>query len=293
MFARQVGTARLLSLVCLLQAANCNRSSDGTAGSSAAQGGRTVAKSNMYGIIEEETPDAATKPANGPAQQRAWERVRAALAKADSGFAKRLEYCVLDREFVDPIVQRLIDKYYGGVIPTEEAKLVELIEYAQTDHAAAHQTPDGLRRLEKLLEKRFASPQVTQQGNRVVVDFGFLPGRMTAGPRARIGVSESSHVQDGQWKSVEVAQALTKYVAEQAGAAYLDLVVSLADAQQTRWTYSYDRAADRLYVFSSGMPTGAFVSTEPVAKQLGTYVAGTKSFATAQLRWERNAQVRR
>jgi hypothetical protein len=238
-------------------------------------------------------PSHASETADPPAHQRGWISVRAALAGPDCGLLKRGEYCIRDRDFVDPIVQRLLNKYYGDAIPSDAATLAELTEFAQTEFAIALQTTDGLRRLEALIRARFATPKVTQSDGGVLIDFGLIPGRLSVGPRGRIGVHESPHLQAAQWKSIEVAQALAQHTGTHSGAKFVQLDAQILDTQQTRWSYRYERATDRVLVFSSNMPTGAYVTTGPVGKDFAEYVTGQKSLAVEQLRWQRQAQVTR
>jgi hypothetical protein len=233
-----------------------------------------------------ETTDAAV-------QQRGWSSVRTALAGPDCGLLKRDEYCIRDRDFVDPIVQRLLNKYYGGTIPREAAKLAELTEFAQTNFATALQTADGLRRLEALIRARFATPKITQSDGGVLIDFGLIPGRLSVGPRGRIGINESPHVFSTQWKSIEVAQALAQHTSPHSSAKFVQLDAQILDTQHTRWSYRYERATERVLVFSSNMPTGGYVTTGPVGKDFVEYVTGQKSFAVEQLRWQRQARVMR
>lgn len=264
------------------------------------EGGSPVAKSNMYGIVEEAPAKEAGKPAPGgsgvgAAQAQALEQVRASMFTEERCYAHRAEYCVRDRDFVDPIIQKLLDKYYDGVMPTEKDKVDEVIQAAGSDYRVALETPDGLRRIEKLVEARFAAPVVKDEGTRVTVDFGCLPGKLSVGvgPRARMGSSESPHFAEGQWHSTEAAQALAKYAAQFPKAQIVELVVQVPDMGLTRWTYHLDRQKDAVYVWNNGMPTGAYVTEAPLGGTLDAYTGGQKSLHTGKLRWERNAQLRR
>lgn len=264
------------------------------------EGGSPVAKSNMYGIVEEAPASAAGKEAGpaagvGAAQAQALEQVRALLFTEERCYARRAEYCVRDRDFVDPIIQKLLDKYYDGVMPTEKDKVDEVIQAAGSDYRVALETPDGLRRIEKLVEARFAAPVVKDEGAKVTVDFGCLPGKLSVGvgPRARMGSSESPHFAEGQWHSTEVAQALAKYAAQFPKAQAVELVAQVPDMGLTRWTYHLDRQKDAIYVWNSGMPTGAYVTDAPLGGRLDAYTGGQKSLHTGKLRWERNAQLRK
>jgi hypothetical protein len=214
-----------------------------------------------------------------------------AIATSGCGFAGRREYCMTDSAEIDATIKRLVGKYFAGLIPIESAHRAELVAYAHTDMIAALRSPGGLQWLEARTRERFERPTITTYSGRVLVDVGFVPGTLSVGPRARIALANSSHVERGQWRSAEVAAHLARYVADFPHLPVIDVVALIADSHNTRWTYRFERAAGRILVFNDTMPTGAYVTEGHVDATLSDYVAGRRSLATDQLRWLRTAQV--
>ena len=217
--------------------------------------------------------------------------VVAAIATSGCGFAGRREYCMTDSGVIDATIQRLVEKYFAGRVPVERERRAELVAYAQTEMIAAMRSPGGLKWLEVRTRERFEHPTITTYSGRVLVDVGFVPGTLSVGPRARIALANSSHVERGQWRSAEVAAHLVRYAADFPHVPVIDVVVLIADSHNTHWTYRFERAAGRILVFNDTMPTGSYVTEGHVDAALADYVAGRRSLATDQLRWLRAAQV--
>lgn len=231
-------------------------------------------------------------PTSADLTTNVWNQIRLAVLNQDCGYLGRPEYCIRDQDFVDGIIKRLVDKHFGGVVPHEPRNLAELIDYAQTDYMIALRSDEGLRRLEVLFHRRFVSPQILQTDSRVIIRFGFVPGRLSRGPRERIYTTDSAHLQNGHWKSESAASELVRYISMYGTSHIVDLEVEIADRLQTRWTYRYDRRVDRIFIFNSEMPTGAYVTPTAIGNDFPAYVAGYKRLELTHLRWERQAQLR-
>jgi len=217
--------------------------------------------------------------------------VIAAIASSGCGFAGRREYCMTDVDMIDAIVQRLIDRHFAGHVPPERERRAELVAYAHTDAIGVMRSATGLRWLEARMRERFERPVVAAQSGRTVVDVGFVPGTLVVGPRSRIVVASSSHLERGQWRSAEAAKLLASYATELPHVPVIDVIALVADGHDTRWTYRFERATGRVLVFNDTMPTGAYVTEGRVDAALTDFVAGRRSLATDQLRWLRGARI--
>ncbi len=217
--------------------------------------------------------------------------VIAAIANSGCGFAGRGEYCMTEVDMIDAIVQRLIDRHFAGHVPPERERRAELVAYAHTDAIGVMRSATGLRWLEARMRERFERPVVAAQSGRTVVDVGFVPGTLVVGPRSRIVVASSSHLERGQWRSAEAAKLLASYATELPHVPVIDVIALVADGHDTRWTYRFERATGRVLVFNDTMPTGAYVTEGRVDAALTDFVAGRRSLATDQLRWLRVAQI--
>jgi len=230
-----------------------------------------------------------------PIDPTQWVALRHATAAATvatgCGFGTRTEYCPRDADEIDPVLQRLVDKHYGGSLPTGADDRAELIAFATTDLIASMRTPAGLRRLETRINQRFQAPVISRQQGLVSVDLGAVPGTYRLGPRGPISLSDSPHLAAGEWRSTEAAATIARFAAEHAEAAIVDVVVLVADARRARWTYRFDRARQRVLVFSDLMPTGACVTEGRTDASLKDYIDGRRSLHTSHLRWLRSAQV--
>jgi len=214
-----------------------------------------------------------------------------AIVTSGCGFAGRREYCMTDSGVIDATIQRLVEKYFAGRVPAEREQRAELVAYVHTEMISAMRSSGGLQWLEVRMRERFQRPTVSTDSGRVLVDVGFVPGTLSAGPRARITLANSAHVERGQWRSAEVAAHLARYAADFPHLPVVDVVALIADSHNTRWTYRFERAAGRILVFNDTMPTGAYVTEGHVDAAFADYVTGRRSLATDQLRWLRAAQV--
>jgi len=251
-------------------------------------------RGNMYGIQSDE-PAAKPAPAASPSSQKStegpgWDAVRSALLIADNCFAGNLEYCVKDPEFVNPLIQGVLDKWYDGVMPSDPQKLEEVKRSSKPRYTEALQSKDGLGRIEKLIEKRFNNPLVQKQGGAVIVDYGYLPTKLSV-YRSRIaGGGASEHLEGNQWKSSEVGAAFKKAMDENPQAQTITLRIDIPSTSTSpRWTYSYNKITDLVTIWTPTTVQGAYV-TAPLHHDFSAIIAGKQSLQTAQLTYDRNVK---
>ena len=164
-------------------------------------------------LVSGNTPVSAESAAvdlRSPVDELVWSRVRESMTDPACAFANRPEYQIMDRDFLDAIIRRLLDKHYNGEMPRTASDRTELMEFARTDCSIALRSQDGLRRLELLFQRRFSNPVTNVSGDSVVVDYGFVPGPLVADSRARITTSKSPHIANDQWSSTEVTGSLAR-----------------------------------------------------------------------------------
>lgn len=246
-----------------------------------------VAPADRFGVPPEPPPPDAALREPTTTEGPGWDAVRAALIVADNCYGYRLEYCVRDRDFVDPLIQGVLDKWYGGTMPDDAQQREEVVRSSRARYTEALQTPEGLRRIEKLVENRFRAPIVTWQDRTVLIDYGFLPTTLSI-YRFRIAGGASEHLDAGQWRSSEVGQAFKNALERYTNA---EAVVLRVDTPSTgtnsRWTYAYSTAMDRVVVWAPALVRGAYVSA-PLSHDFTPVVAGQRSLQIGQLRYDRS-----
>ena len=251
--------------------------------------------SPMYGIPAEE-PAAQTAPAGQKTKTTTgpgWDAVRKALFVADNCYGGKLEYCVTDLDFVNPLIQGVLDKWYDGVMPDDASKLDEIKKSSRSRYTEALQSADGLRRIEKLVEERFKNPVITKKDNAVLIDYGYLPTKLSI-YRSRIaGGGASEHLDGNQWKSTAVGQAFKKALDENPKADHVLIYVDIPSTSTSpRWTYSYSKAADRVVIYTPATVQGAYLSG-PMNHDFGAVISGKTSLQTGQLSYDRGYSAAR
>lgn len=241
-------------------------------------------KSNMYGIIPESTPDLAKKADNPQAQEAGFQKIRESLFVVETCLFKQLDYCVRDKDFIDPLIQEVLDKYYDGVVPDKADKLVEVQNSVAAKYRNALYAADGLRRVEKLLEQRFQSPKVEEQGTAVTVDFGVIPGTLSVGARWSIGIASSSHLTDGEWSTQEIAERFKKYHAQFPNVHAVRLKVSIPSrTQSSDWIYHYSVSDDRIVVITGNSPNRGLATPSVIGRTFDRFLRGEQSLHSKNL----------
>lgn len=241
-------------------------------------------KSNMYGVIPEVAPTADKKAADPAAQESGLQKVRESLFTPETCLFKRLDYCVRDRDFIDPLIREVLDKYYDGVVPQQADKLLEVQRSVAAKYRNALYASDGLRRVEKLLEQRFQQPKVEDTGTVVSVDFGVLPGTLTVGARSSIGISESSHLTDGEWNTKEIAERFKTYHAQHPKAHAIRLMISIPSRiQSSDWIYHYSVSDDRIVVITGNSPNRGLATPTVIGRTFDRFLKGEQSLHSKSL----------
>jgi hypothetical protein len=241
-------------------------------------------RSNMYGIIPDRPPELANKDTNSQAQEAGYQKIRESLFTPDTCLFKQLDYCVRDKDFIDPMIKEVLDKYYDGVIPSSADKLIEVQNSVSAKYRNALYAAEGLRRVEKLLETRFQNPSVKEEGTTVSVDFGVLPGTLSVGARWAIGLSASSHLTDGEWKTAEIAERFHKYYAQFPKAHALRLVIHIPSrTQSSEWIYHYSVSDDRIVLITGNSPNRGLATPSVIGRTFEPYRKGEKSLHTKNL----------
>ena len=250
-------------------------------------GGPAVKSGNQFGIPSE--PAAPPEAPKGPKTTSGpgWDAVRAVLTNPDNCYGGKAEYCVKDADFVDPLIQGVLDKWYDGVMPTDASKIEAVGKSAKSRYLEALQSPDGMRRIEKLVEERFSRPDVTKKGDAVILDFGFVPQKLGIFRNRLAATGPSEHLDGNQWKSSEIGQAFKKAVAENPQAKAITLLVDVySNSTSPRWTYLYDKVADRIVVFTPATMQGAYL-TKALNHDFDAIIAGKTTLQTGQLTYDR------
>lgn len=241
-------------------------------------------KSNMYGIIPESPPDLAKKAGNPQVQEAGFQKIRESLFTPETCLFKQIDYCVRDKDFIDPLIREVLDKYYEGVVPDKADKLQEVQNSVSAKYRNALYSADGLRRVEKLLEQRFLQPKLEDQGITVTVDFGVLPGTLSVGARSSIGISASSHMTDGEWTTQEIAERFQKYHAQYPKAHALRLKVSIPSRiQSSDWIYHYSVADDRIIVLTGNSPNRGLATPTVIGRTFDRFLKGEQSLHSKNL----------
>jgi hypothetical protein len=256
------------------------------------QGGPPVTHANENGIIPEAPAAEATQGPQGPQGPKTttgpgWDAVRKVLFHPDNCFGYKLDFCVQDSEFVNPLIQGVLDKWYGGVMPDDAQKIEAVGKSSKSRYLEALQSPDGLRRIEKLVEDRFNHPEVTKKDGAVIIDYGYLPTKLSIYRNRIAGGGASDHLEGNQWKSSEVGQAFKKALAENPQAQTITLLIDIPSISTSpRWTYAYDKVADRVVIWTPATIQGAYL-TGALHHDFEPFITGKATLQTGQLTYDR------
>lgn len=158
-------------------------------------------------------------------------------------FDKNAEYCPKDDDFLEPIIQQALDHLNKGILPQREGGVEAILQLAKSLHSTALRTPDGLARMEALVQKRFENPVVivgTDWQHTVTVDYGAFPGKLAVGHRRGYYYKESSHFEEQQfnaWRSVEVAKELQRWHKQYPSSKAI--VLHIHNPSYRSYTYTY------------------------------------------------------
>lgn len=235
---------------------------------------RAPAEPAQGSAVTEPTPSTALTAA-----QRSELRT-AAVAKVRP-FQGRPEYAVADPELVDPCVDGAVAKL--GHAPAA-GELDGVLESARICLERKLSETDGLARLSAKIQARYLAPVITRSGDVVHVDVGVVSGSILA-MRAKAEIARSPFLERGEWMATEVVKHLQLGIAQHPDAASYQAEVEIPRKWGApEWTYVYDRADDRIRVYSPEVSGEAYVTGK-----LGGNLAAAGSLHTSGLTREKSA----
>ncbi len=200
--------------------------------------------------------------------------LRAEILAQIPPLAGRAEYAVDDPEIVDPCIAFAQQQ----TSPTH----ADLVRSAVTCVKTALTKSEGLRRIGKKIEARYAAPTIERTGDTVTIDVGLLPGPLTE-LRGQTLVGDGPFHDRGQWATAEVVKALHAAMAAHPDAnQVVARALLLQRWSKPTWTYTFDRRADRLRVEAEARPGEVYLS-----ETLGGALANLTSVHTSALKANR------
>jgi hypothetical protein len=132
-------------------------------------------------------------------------------------FVNQAEYMVKDDDFVNPIIDEVLAIENDGNLPKNSGGVEEIARQVIYKYRTKINEPEGLERLEKLIQKRYDNPTVSINRNgdylAKTIDLGVLPTKLSVSVRHGIIRTRNSDVIDenGRWNSKEIARQILKY----------------------------------------------------------------------------------
>lgn len=198
--------------------------------------------------------------------------LRAEILAQVKPFAGHPEYAVDDPDLVDPCI--------GDRAPTS-AERADFIHDAVVCIQNALDKPDGLARIAKRVAERYANPKITRAGDVVTIDAGVVAGKLHLN-RTAVEVWQTDNLDAGEWATAEVVKFLKLGMAKFPGAkTYVARCEIPRRGGAPEWTYSYDRAEDRIRVWAKSDPNAVYVS-----ETLGGDPAHAKTLQAVRLKRE-------
>jgi len=161
---------------------------------------------------------------------------------------ERPELTPTEPEIVDSHIVRAID---GGALPSEAKDRERVVWHASSAlERWLLEDKDGIALLSKRIDDRYKSAEITRDGSLVRIDAGLVAGK--PGTFRGSSTIDSPHVESGEWIASQVVTYLTLGMAAHADAqSYQAEVYIPARWSKGALTYVYDRADDRITVYSS------------------------------------------
>lgn len=166
-------------------------------------------------------------------------------------FADRPEYCIDVDTLLDPIIQGVVDREFGGVWPSEGRDVRRLIRTARRVYRDAAASPEAMARIESKVKERFENPIITVEGGKARADHGHVPGTLHSYPRWGVRLKESSLGDGGRPAGAEIGRLLRALAAAHPGEATYEVVVLIHKGTVGRpktWTYRYTPRSGRIRV---------------------------------------------
>ena len=178
-------------------------------------------KSPMYGFERDTTPIVIPPRMvadNGSPVQDPMKAIKEQLyADKYHWFANQEAYMLKDDDFVDPIVTEVLATENDGKLPKNIDGVDEIARQVMYAYSRKIKEPEGLARLENLIQKRYDSSTVSIDRYRdyytKTVDLGVLPAKLSVSVRHGIIRTRNTGVmdEDGRWLSTEIARQILKY----------------------------------------------------------------------------------
>jgi hypothetical protein len=216
--------------------------------------------------------------------------LRAMIVTAEGSFRGSLDYAVTAPALVDPVIREVMNGWSLTSLPKTEPRRGNVLHALRSAYAAAQKTPAWLAEIEKAIERRFAAPRVREQGDLVDIDYGQAPGKLEVRGRKGVVVAQSPLLENDQWRTAELARALSEASAAYPRAQRIRLRIQTEDGTYPRqWVYDYDRKSDAILVSFPARPYELYLSPRlGLNPRVGTlfdgYLSGERSLKVADLR---------
>jgi len=226
---------------------------------------------------------AAAGTAGSPIAEATLASLRQQAVTADGSYRGSLEYAVTARELLDPLIREQLASWGVSDVPATEPKRGQFLHALRSAYAAAQKDPAWLAAIEQAVERRFAAPKVREQDDFVEIDYGQVPAKLTVRGKKGIVIDSSPHLVAGQWKTEEVAKALSDAAAKYPRARRVRVLIQIEDQTYPReWVYEYNRQSDSVMVSFPARPSEVYTSPR-LGGRFDVYLRGDKSLSVADL----------
>ena len=166
-----------------------------------------------------------------------------------------------DRDaFIDPILQRVLDRSFHGKMPTTESQVKAVVRRCQAAYVAQQmEDEEGRRRVAEKIRKNYQNPQVKKDGNILAVLVGPVPGKFEKRNRAGFAMVPDYWSKEKDWPIAEVARFAKKFSAKypQASLIKFDVMLpAIAAGGYKHHHWNYSKSTRRLWTLST--PTTAY-----------------------------------
>ena len=216
--------------------------------------------------------------------------LRTLAVTAEHSFRGSLDYAVTAPERLDPLIRELLWNWNVTSLPEAEPRRGQFLHSLRSAYAAAQKNPDWLADIERAIERRFAAPKRSEQGDLVELDFGQVPGRLEVRGRRGIVIARSPHLEADQWRTPDLVRALAVAAEAHPNAQRIRLRVKTEHGTYPLdWVYEYDRRTDAMLVSFPARPYEMYLSpalglTPRRGLTFEEYLRGERSLAVSRLR---------
>jgi hypothetical protein len=232
----------------------------------------------LFGGGKKEPPQAVEEP---------WATARQLLADHDRNWAGRAAYNVVEPAFVDPILQRVIDRKrsLAGQMPSDLAAIKRIVRTAGTAYRSRLlSSEEGRAAVEARVQAYFADPPVEREGPLARCDHGRLPGPLSKVTRAGWGIARSDHEEEGELRPTTLAWALRRLHDLEPSANAWEIAVEVPfHSRVDRMRYRYERSRDRVVVFPGAKKTGVAYLSDRLHQDFASLTDGRVGGHTNQM----------